>query len=871
MPEPYYEVLRYWEAKAKRTEITSALVTNVGQLASNVIQALLQFEAGQSLDSLRDNVKEYLGNKLALAQSLQSEAIEGTPTMIENEINNYYQVMIGALKAGIGQGVGAMHASLYGMLTGTDALIGGYQGLIQQVGINPVISRWVNAQVMPNIPDEETAWFMHKIGQLSDAEYKDYFNENGWNDSFADPLNWAWTHVPSIETLLNIRRRGMISDDDLKWLLKFMRFSDPVINNITALQVQYPEPYRLAEMYSKALVTNEAYLQMSAYFGLPNDLAIDWAEAQVAYPDFNTALALLRRGEIDNNLFYFWMQRNQITPDTAEVMLKLKDVIPPIQDLVRFAVREAFGTHNPDMQERAMITYAGRMGLSPEAAEWYWYAHWERIPFNYMLSNYYRGLWDKDKLLYMLKIHDIHPDDRADMVNVAYGPPSIRELGYGYDVGAYTVDDIVKYRRFGGLSPADAEKSGSAMVLYRTEAERNAIRSANMQLFKLGKITREEFEVALREITPQDLAVQLWLERGDLEYDIARKPAFDTEGRIVSSSEALTAFKLGLRLEDWTRAALKDLDWTQDRIDVAIEKAKYDMSQQQTTTTETKVRRLTVAEIRSFYNFHLITAGEMTVELTNLGYTSADAILLTEIYTSVPTAETQPKAFPSTIAADFYKLFMFDEEDLHINFVEQGYSDEQAGMLTIYTIMMQELPDLTALYQKGIITGADVVTELKKIGVSEYNAGLIVTKITQEYQIDRLTQEKNLTKAEIIKGVKNAVLTTVQGASLLMDLGYDENEAGYILAINAVVAKSDPEGYWEMRQVTERLKKAGGKPSMNIPDALITYEKQIKQLKSQINELKTKGGSETQIGELTLELNKAEQAMKALIIQSKLT
>ena len=369
--------------------------------------------------------------------------------------------------------------------------------------------------------------------------------------------------------------------------------------------------------------------------------------------------------------------------------------------------------------------------------------------------------------------------------------------------------------------------------------------------------------------TPQ-AAIELWVQRAELYRERLKKPTTDTEGRIISSSEALTAFKLGLRDETWTRLALSDLDWTDERIDVAIEKAKIDIEKAKEEPVVAKYRKLTVAQIRNFWSLHLLTKDQMEVELVNIGYSPDDAAVLAEVFTTEPEVTPQPKAFTTTVAANLYKLMIYDEEDLYNNFLDEGYDDSQSALLLMYTRLTQELPDLTAMYQKGVISGEDVVTELKRIEVPEYNARLLVKKITDEYQIDRLTTEKSLTKAEILKGVKNQVLTSVQGQSLLVDLGYDDSEAYYILAINKLVEASDPEGYWDMKQVTEKLKKARGEKSMEIPDAVITLEKQIKTLKGQINELKTKGGNEDKIAELVLELSRFEQQMKILIIQYKL-
>lgn len=869
--EPYYEVMAYSAAKSAQIASSTFFVSNLSNLSATLIDVIKMLDVKRVISGLSPHMKEYMLSNFAYAQALKTTEISLVGEAVLGTLQMDYDNMMSSLLAGLGDGVGGMYSTLYETLNGTNARLQSFIGLTQRIGIDPYISRWVNSQIEPNIPDAQTAWLMKRLGKITAEEYDAYLSQNGWATEFTDPLENSWLTALPIGVLLDTYRRGLITKDDLNWELRLSRFSEDKINAVIGLAVQYPEPYRMAEMYTKGLGTNAEYLGVTRTFGLSDDLAMSWAEGQYRYPDFNTALALLRRGTIDVQAFYFWLVRSQVKPEDAETLLALKDVIPPIQDLIRFAVREAYGDHSSDAQYPAMVDNAKKMGLTEEASAWYWYAHWDRIPVNLMFANYHRGLWDSTKLERMLKIVDIHPDDRQDIINVAYGPPSIRELGYGFDVGVYTPADIERYRRFGGLSPEDAIKSTIALVAYRTEGERNSLRTELMYAYGLDKIDEDTLQTRLEDLNTPEAAITLWIARAKLYHERIKKPTTDTEGRIVSSSEALTAFKLGLRDETWTRAKLVDLAWTQDRIDVAIEKVKFDLAADKEKTTETKYRKLTVAQIRNFYALHLLSKEQMTVELINIGYTPDDAEVLTEVYTTTPEVTPQPRAFTSAVAANMYKLMMFDEEDLYNNFVEEGWSTEQSAMLTTYTILTQELPDLTAMYQKGVISGLDVVTELKRIGVSEYNAGLLVQKITDEFQIDRLTQEKNLTKAEIIKGVKNNVLTTTQGASLLMDLGYDQNEAIYILAINTVVTAGDPEGYWDMRRVTENLKKARGMKYMEIPDTLIAFEKQIKDLKAQLKDLATKGGSEEKIAELTLELNRLEQAMKQLVIQSKLT
>ena len=865
-----FEIMKYSEAKEAMLPYGGLAVGVAGSAASGIAAPIETILTNDTLEGFKQWLEDFFSLEPKLALALHGESLDKIPMIISELLQFRYKSIIDLMKVGFAQGAGSVHGSLWETLTGSGMLLSAFKGLTHRIAIDPYIVRWANSTFTPNIPNAETAWYMWRLGQLSDDEFLAYYAQNGWSEEMLNALDGAWTGPIPMGMLLDLRRRELLDDSALAYEMKRFRLGDATIGLLSNLVVQYPEPYRLAEMISKGLITWEQYYDGAKKFGLEEHWATAWYEAQKKYPDFGTALALLRRGDISTENFFYYMYGQQVDPADAEVMLKLKDVIPPIQDLIRFAVREAYGTHDPEKQYSAMVDTAKKMGLSEEASAWYWYAHWDRIPVNLMFANYHRGLWDVTKLERMLKIVDIHPDDRQDIINVAYGPPNVRELGYGWDVGVYTEEDVERFRRMGGLSPEDAKKAAASLVAYRTEGERNSVRTELMYAYGMERIDEDVLRSELELLNTPAAAIELWVTRAELYRERLKKPSMDVEGRIVSSSEALTAFKLGIRDEAWTRKCLEDLDWAADRIEVAIEKAKVDIEKQKEVPVAPKYRRLTVAQIRQFYSLQLLTKEQMETELVIIGYSPDDALALSEVFTAEPEVTPQPKAFSSAIAANLYKLMMYDEEDLYNNFLLEGYDDGQSALLVMYTRLIQELPDLQAMYIKGVISGEDVVTELMKMEVPEYNARLLVKKITDQYIIDRLTTEKDLTKAEIIKGVKNMVLTPAQGADLLVDLGYDENEAYYILAINKVVAAGDPEGYWEMRKVTEQFKKAKGEKYIEVPDEAIMLEKQIKQIKSQIDELKKTTGNEQAIADLLQKLNTLELSMKTLVTEKKL-
>ena len=132
----------------------------------------------------------------------------------------------------------------------------------------------------------------------------------------------------------------------------------------------------------------------------------------------------------------------------------------------------------------------------------------------------------------------------------------------------------------------------------------------------------------------------------------------------------------------------------------------------------------------------------------------------------------------------WWDMRTIDEAKLRELYAGMGYHGKNLDDYVLWTKVYVAFPDLMARWTKGWITLDDVRAELTGLGMpAERLEELIQTKI-KATEAERTVKEKDLTKTDIIKGVKTEVITRDQGVELLMDLGYEEDEADYILAIN---------------------------------------------------------------------------------------
>jgi len=124
-------------------------------------------------------------------------------------------------------------------------------------------------------------------------------------------------------------------------------------------------------------------------------------------------------------------------------------------------------------------------------------------------------------------------------------------------------------------------------------------------------------------------------------------------------------------------------------------------------------------------------------------------------------------------------------------YAHQGYHGEDLNDYVLWTKVYVAFPDLIARWKNGWITIDEVRAELTGYGMpADRLEELLQTKF-KATQGEHTAAERDITKTDIIKGVKKGVITRGEGIELLMDMGYDEDEADYILAINIPVDEED--------------------------------------------------------------------------------
>jgi len=139
----------------------------------------------------------------------------------------------------------------------------------------------------------------------------------------------------------------------------------------------------------------------------------------------------------------------------------------------------------------------------------------------------------------------------------------------------------------------------------------------------------------------------------------------------------------------------------------------------------------------------------------------------------------------------WWDMRTIDEARLREIYIHQGYHGKDLDDYILWTKVYVAFPDLIARWTKGWITIDEVRAELTAMGMPADRVEEMIETKMKSTAGEKTAGEREITKTDIIKGVKKGVITRSEGIDLLMDLGYDEDDADYILAINIPVDDED--------------------------------------------------------------------------------
>ena len=185
----------------------------------------------------------------------------------------------------------------------------------------------------------------------------------------------------------------------------------------------------------------------------------------------------------------------------------------------------------------------------------------------------------------------------------------------------------------------------------------------------------------------------------------------------------------------------------------------------------------------------------------------------------------------------WWDMRTIDETELRELYRRRGYFGKDLENYVVWTKVYVAFPDLMARWTKGWITIDDVRRELTALGMPAERVEEMIQMKVKPQEPERVEEGKSLTKTEIYKGVKKGIITWGEGIELLMDLGYDYDEADYILTINVEALAGSPETFEAFKAITQKYKIATGREAKPMPEELKKAADEVIRLTGEVEAL----------------------------------
>lgn len=291
--------------------------------------------------------------------------------------------------------------------------------------------------------------------------------------------------------------------------------------------------------------------------------------------------------------------------------------IPPAQDLITMAVREAF---TPEIARKFgqyedfppdFAKWAAKQGISQEWAERYWASHWDLPSPMQGFDMLHRGIIDDGELNMLLRALDVMPFWRDKLIQTSWHIPTRVDIRRMYKLGVYTAEDVKNTYIKAGYHPDDAESLKEFTIRYYATEERDEddddrsyTKSEILDGYRKAILTHDEAFGLLRDEGYQEDQVEFYMRREDLKKDQALRDAYLTRYRLlyvegIMEFDAIVEAVAPIGIAEGELQAELPL-WQLDRI--------------------TRVSQPTKAEVNRWLKNGLIDADDWYAEMKTKGY-----------------------------------------------------------------------------------------------------------------------------------------------------------------------------------------------------------------------------------------------------------
>ncbi len=370
-------------------------------------------------------------------------------------------------------------------------------------------------KLIPNeILDPASLIEAHAFGEISDKSFKEIMRRHGFDSKHSKQFRAISQTKLSAIDLIQLRRRGLISDEDFLIQQKMSRTGDKTLSQI--------------EMLSKFVPGVQDTIQFAVRESYRDDIA-----SKFGYDDdFPNPVRIKEIERMDTNKY-----------------------------------------DNLEGSDR-LIAQALQIGLDPDILRRFWRAHWQLPSITAGLEMFHRlrpefnpdNPVDFETIKELLKIQDIAPFWQDRILETSFNLPTRVDVRRMYVAGLLTQQEVYDLYQQRGYNPDWAEKLTQLADSDKLDSGRDLSKTMIEKAYEEGVIKREDALLLLIEMRYSD-------DEADIIMDLIDRKLSNNELR-DKLSLLKTRFIRGIIEEEAYKSSLDDLNILGDKRDLIILGAK---------------------------------------------------------------------------------------------------------------------------------------------------------------------------------------------------------------------------------------------------------------------------------------------------------
>lgn len=446
----------------------------------------------------------------------------------------------------------------------------------------------------------------------------------------------------------------------------------------TEFRPEILSPPESLQAYNRGLLTQNQLFEELAKNGLSDDRIYRLIALSKTLLDGGTVTRARLREFIGEDDYQARLKQLGYDEPERAVISQLRNLLPPIQDLITMAVREAFSPEIADLfgqyqdYPQKLSQYASQQGLTDEWARAYWASHWSLPSPSQGFEMLHRGIIDKETLKQLLRALDIMPYWRDKVIELSYTPLRLVDIRRFYEDGVINQQEMFNEYKSRGYDDKHALWATNWTIQYTSKgneqerAEHRLLSQAVIvKALNAGKMTRDQAIDALisANYTRENAALIIDLYTTKDELDNEENVLKDNKARITK----LASDGYGNRVISRSDAdeMLREVGYSQEQANIELESVDYEY--------DNRLRAHLVDYYKELYTNYSIDQNELTNSLGFNGFQPGEISRLLNEFNII--RETRVKKPTFEQITRWFKKGIIQLEEYVIELKGLGYSD----------------------------------------------------------------------------------------------------------------------------------------------------------------------------------------------------